>query len=70
MILINRNLRFSGDVMETKTFKIDATLYLPFKEGDTVDSLLEKVVNLINSVPELNGQVYENSIEVREEYFL
>lgn len=53
--------------MKTKTFKIDATLYLPFKEGDTVDSLLEKVVNLINSVPELNGQVYENSIEVREE---
>lgn len=68
MILINRNLRFSGDVMKTKTFKIDATLYLPFKEGDTVNSLLEKVVNLISSMPELDGQVYENSIEIRKEF--
>ena len=68
MILINRNLRFSGDAMKTKTFKIDATLYLPFKEGDTVNSLLEKVVNLISAMPELDDQVYENSIEIRKEF--
>lgn len=55
-------------LLETKTFKINATLYLPFKEGDTVNSLLEKVVNLISSMPELDGQVYENSIEIRKEF--